>query len=50
MVADVHDLDDCGGAGHGHLPDAAGDGFPGSPAISEKLAQPLVKRLVENTG
>ena len=28
MVADVHDLDDCGGVGNGHLPAAAGDGYP----------------------
>ena len=43
VVADGRVLEDCGGAGHGHLPTAAGDGFPCSPAISEKVAQPLVK-------
>ena len=26
-VADVRELDDGGGAGHGHLPAATGDGF-----------------------
>ena len=42
-VADVCDLDAGGGAVHGHLPAAAGDGFPCSPTISEKLTPPLVK-------
>ena len=37
MVADVHDLDDGGGAGHGHLPAAAGDGYPWSPTNIGKL-------------
>ena len=32
-VADVRKLDDGGGAGHGHLPAAAGDRFPVRPDI-----------------
>ena len=31
MVADVCDLDDGGGVGHGHLSAAAGDGSPWRP-------------------
>ena len=37
MVAGVCDLDDGGGAGLGHLPAAAGDGFPWRPTNIRKL-------------
>ena len=38
MLADVCDLNNCGGAVHRHLLAAAGDGFPCSPTISEKIS------------
>ena len=33
-VADVRELDNVGGAGHGHCPAAAEDNFPWQPASS----------------
>ena len=40
-IADVGDLGDGGGAGHGHLPVAAGDGFPCQPVSIEKFYLPV---------
>ena len=37
LCADVHDLDNGGEAGSGHLPAAAGDGFPWKPTNILKL-------------
>ena len=34
-------LDDCGGAGHGHLPAEAGDCFPVRPANPRKWDLPV---------
>ena len=41
--ADVRDLDDGGGAGHGHLPFAAGDSFPCRPRLDTWLMTVLLK-------
>ena len=44
--ADVHDLDDGGGAGHGHLPNAAGDSFPCHHRLDTWLMTVLLKVCV----
>ena len=41
--ADVSDLEDGGGAGHGHLPNAAGDSFPCQPRLDTWLMTVLLK-------
>ena len=41
--ADVRDLDDGGGAGHGHLPNAAGDSFPCHHRLDTWLMTVLLK-------
>ena len=41
--ADVRDLEDGGRAGHGHLPNAAGDSFPCGPRLDTWLMTILLK-------